>query len=1063
MGGSPPIQYSSQECMGRSFRLSILAFILISFLNVSAQSNSASQKRDPLRALFNDPIRFRYLSSAAQMLLQRKFGDRTPRSVIATNSHLPDGAPTDVLVNDLSDDTSSQDTQSTAAITLASGSNVVVAFTDSGSFNGLNNHFSGYSTSSDSGTSFTDHGTLPDPGEGDSGSAVLARDNSSGTIYLATLGFLSGQMIPVFRSFDDGLSFNNPVNSTPGYMGSGDFLDKPWITVDNFSGIGQGNVYVVWRHFPFTGNGTIRFTRSTDGGTTWEPNLGTEIVQATTGSVQGPNVISGSNHNVHVFWYDQTTTTHQIKVRTSVDQGLSFNSAVVVTNLDGTGMNGDLALNGEFATNSFPQAAANSINGHLYVVYNDDPPGVDHSNIFLRRSTNSGATWDAAIQVNGDSTDNDQWHPAIAVTPDGSRLIVSWYDRRNDLGNSKIQRYGKIYSIDGSGNLNDAGEFLISASDFPVIIGQDPEVTPTYMGDYDQAAADNSFFYIPWGDNRDSSSAHANQPDVRFAKIPVDGPNSVLRFASAAVNDSNGNNNGAIDPNECIQLFVTLRNEGNTIATGISAVLSSITPGVIIIQSNSTYANIPPGATGANVQPFEMSTSPAFDCQGTDINFTLDVTTTDGSYQFEFVMPSGSNGTLMQFDSLTQTVIPDLGFVDIPIVVSGFSATLASVRASVQITHPNDSDLDLHLIGPDNTTVELSTDNGETGNDYGTDCATPTIFDDTASISITSPSASPPFTGSFRPEGTLDDLRRKTGSAVNGTWILRVGDDSGIDTGTVNCWSIYLYPIDCVPGNGGCLCPAIDLSPAALPGGKINQAYNQTITASGGTVPYTFAVTSGTLPAGITLDSSGVLSGTPTEAGTFDITITATDVNNCTGSIAYSLVIVDCLFCDDFEDGVLAADWTYEKLSWNESGGNLIGTPDTKKAKAIASPVFAGCLNCSVQATMTTSGGESNRLWLLAWYVDKKNTIELMMKEENDKWILKQRSAGSVVAKKKVSLPIDPNVSYTVVVVYNGTDFQVTIDGSLVITLTPAASVPSGTVGFQNRKTVALFDEIFVN
>ncbi len=1057
--------------MPQSFRISFFALILIAILglNFTAQSKSDARSRNGLRALYEDPIRFRYLSTAAQMLLRRKFASRTPEiQKTPLFNHSPEGPPTDVLVNDPSEDTSSQDTQSTAAITLASGTNLVAAFTDSGSFTGLNNHFTGYSTSADSGGSFTDHGTLPDPGEGDSGSPVLARNTTSGTIYLATLGFLSGELIPVFLSSDNGVTFNAPVNSTPGYVGSGDFLDKPWIALDNFSGTGQGNVYLAWRHFPFTGNGTIRFSRSTDGGTTWTPDSGTEIVQATSGSVQGANVIVGSNHNVHVFWYDEITAPRQIKVRTSTDQGSSFNTAVSVTNLTGTGTNGDLALNGGFTTNSFPQAAANPVNNHIYVVYNDDPSGVDHSNVFLRRSTTSGATWDAAIQVNSDATSNDQFHPAIAVTPDGTRLLVSWYDRRNDVGNSLIQRYGKIFSIDGSGNLTSLGEFLISASDFPAVSGQDSEVTPGYMGDYDQAAADNSFFYIPWGDNRDGNSFHTNQPDVRFAKIPVNGPASVLTFVSSALDDSVGNNNGAIDPDECFRINVTLRNEGTGSAAGISAVLTSLTPGVSIIQPNSTFADIAAGTTGTNGQPFEVSTASNFDCQGTDIDFTLSVTSADGTYQFPFVMRSGSNGTLLQFDSSTPVIIPDLGTVDIPIVVSGFSGTLASVRASVQITHPFDSDLDLHLIAPDNTSVELSTDNGGNGNDYGTSCADPsrTTFDDTASTSITSPSAAAPFTGSFRPEGSLADFRGKTGSAVNGTWILRVSDDSGIDTGTVNCWSIYLYPINCVPGSGGCACPAITLSPATLPDGLINQAYNQTITASGGASPYTFAVTSGTLPPGLALDPSGLLSGTPTMAGTFNFTITATDVNTCTGSIAYSLIILDvppCLFCDDFEDGVLASNWTYEKLSWSESGGNLIGTPDKKKAKAIATPAFAGCMNCSVQATMTNSGGASNRVWLLAWYIDKKNTIELLMKEENDKWILKQRSGGSVVTKQKLLTTIDPNVSYTVIVSYSGGDFQVTINGSPAITLTPVAVVPTGTVGFQNKNTVGLFGEIIVN
>ncbi len=86
-------------------------------------------------------------------------------------------------------------------------------------------------------------------------------------------------------------------------------------------------------------------------------------------------------------------------------------------------------------------------------------------------------------------------------------------------------------------------------------------------------------------------------------------------------------------------------------------------------------------------------------------------------------------------------------------------------------------------------------------------------------------------------------------------------------------------------------CPVITLAPTTLPGGRVAVAYSQTITGSGGTAPYTFAVVAGTLPAGLTLTSSGVLAGTPTTAGSSTFTIRGTDANSCSADLVATIVI----------------------------------------------------------------------------------------------------------------------------------------------------------------------------
>lgn len=76
------------------------------------------------------------------------------------------------------------------------------------------------------------------------------------------------------------------------------------------------------------------------------------------------------------------------------------------------------------------------------------------------------------------------------------------------------------------------------------------------------------------------------------------------------------------------------------------------------------------------------------------------------------------------------------------------------------------------------------------------------------------------------------------------------------------------------------------------PSGTVGTPYSHTFPASGGTTPYTFAIISGALPTGLTLNTStGVVSGTPTASGTFPFTIQVTDANSLTGQANCSITI----------------------------------------------------------------------------------------------------------------------------------------------------------------------------
>lgn len=77
---------------------------------------------------------------------------------------------------------------------------------------------------------------------------------------------------------------------------------------------------------------------------------------------------------------------------------------------------------------------------------------------------------------------------------------------------------------------------------------------------------------------------------------------------------------------------------------------------------------------------------------------------------------------------------------------------------------------------------------------------------------------------------------------------------------------------------------AMGFAQSSLPAASFGVPYNQQISVSGGSAPYSYSITSGSLPVGMTLSSAGVLSGTPTTAGSYAFTLTVKDAKGFTAS-----------------------------------------------------------------------------------------------------------------------------------------------------------------------------------
>lgn len=194
----------------------------------------------------------------------------------------------------------------------------------------------------------------------------------------------------------------------------------------------------------------------------------------------------------------------------------------------------------------------------------------------------------------------------------------------------------------------------------------------------------------------------------------------------------------------------------------------------IVNENNFWFANNTNGGGPGNV----VYTSPAITINNSPIvTAGNDVTICNGQ-------STTLNGTVLSSSTASSSpavAIPDNNptGVSTTLAVSGAAVTASQITGvTVNITHTWDSDLSLTLIAPDGSSIDLSSGNGGSGDNY-----TNTYFT-TSGTSITLGAS--PFTGSYTPEVAFSSL---TGTA-NGTWSLRAVDAANGDIGTINSWSI---------------------------------------------------------------------------------------------------------------------------------------------------------------------------------------------------------------------------------------------------------------------------------
>jgi subtilisin-like proprotein convertase family protein len=313
------------------------------------------------------------------------------------------------------------------------------------------------------------------------------------------------------------------------------------------------------------------------------------------------------------------------------------------------------------------------------------------------------------------------------------------------------------------------------------------------------------------GFDRDSG---AGIPDAFAALLFIDAaPSPFLDLGTVAVTDVGGDGDGNIEPGEGGAITAPLVNIGGATALGVSATLTTTSPGVTIVTATSNYPNIGSnGQSATNMVPFTFNLAGTASC-GPVIDFTLTANYANnplGPQVFTFSVQTGQLGpdTVISYTG-PPVPIPDASTagVNIPIVVSGLTGPVSGLKFSfdgsscsnaqgattVGLDHTWVGDLVITLTSPTGTTVTLMNRPGSIFNEGNNFCNT--LLDDSATASIQSILfTNAPFAGTFRAASPLSAFNGEIG---NGTWILNVSDPAELDTGNVRAFSLSFRTFVC--------------------------------------------------------------------------------------------------------------------------------------------------------------------------------------------------------------------------------------------------------------------------
>src|SRR5437588_5365000 len=272
-----------------------------------------------------------------------------------------------------------------------------------------------------------------------------------------------------------------------------------------------GRMYISWNDFSQP-NANIFVTFSTDDGVTWHsPIMASTVpnfirnVQITGDFATGDVYIAGMNEGGGGFPHNDTNYIFR-----STDGGDTWTNSYIGTPFPGPGVTavGYFACmfpdgGGYWRHEGWGQPAA--FNNIVHLVYAQHGTGADPGDVYYIRSTDSGVTFSAPFKLNTDSTTRPQWQPNISVS-DAGTLFAMWYDARESAsctkGNPAVPCYRMFARKSNDNGVSWLPDDTFSDVVSPLPGNSDPNIQPTYAGDYDYGSAILTRHVTSWDDGR---------------------------------------------------------------------------------------------------------------------------------------------------------------------------------------------------------------------------------------------------------------------------------------------------------------------------------------------------------------------------------------------------------------------------------------------------------------------------------------------------------------------------------------------------------------------------------